>query len=79
MTQLLVIGGASLDVLHFAGRTEQAAGGAGMYTAVAASCAGARVSMLAPRPAEMPAALQPAAQRITWLGPLVTAAELPHF
>ena len=44
MTQLLVIGGASLDVLHFAGRTEQAAGGAGMYTAVAASCAGAVTS-----------------------------------
>lgn len=79
MTQLLVIGGASLDVLHFAGRTEQAAGGAGMYTAVAASCAGARVSMLAPRPAEMPAPLEPAAQRITWLGPQVTAGELPHF
>lgn len=79
MTHLLVIGGASLDVLHFAGRTEQAAGGAGMYTAVAASCAGARVSMLAPRPAEMPAPLQPAAQRITWLGPQVPASELPHF
>ncbi len=79
MTHLLVIGGASLDVLHFAGRTEQAAGGAGMYTAVAASCSGARVSMLAPRPAEIPEALQPAAQRITWLGPLVPASELPHF
>lgn len=79
MTHLLVIGGASLDVLHFAGRTEKAAGGAGMYTAVAASCAGARVSMLAPRPAEMPAPLQPAAQRITWLGPQVPASELLHF
>ncbi|MGQ0604783.1 MAG: carbohydrate kinase family protein [Anaerolineales bacterium] len=44
MQQLLVIGVASLDVLHVAGRIEHSAGGAAMYTALAAWRAGARAS-----------------------------------
>ena len=45
---LLVIGGASLDVLHNGAEVSRAPGGAGMYTASAAWRAGAAVVMLAP-------------------------------
>jgi sugar/nucleoside kinase (ribokinase family) len=76
---LLVVGGASLDRLHFAGRTERAAGGAGLYTALAARRAGARVTMLAPRPEPMPAELAAAADRIEWIGRAVPPEDLPHF
>jgi ribokinase len=76
---ILVVGGASLDRLHFAGRTERSAGGAGLYTALAARRAGARVTMLAPRPEPMPAELATAAERVEWIGRSVPPAELPHF
>jgi len=77
---VLVVGGASLDVLHLAaGQTVFSAGGAGLYTALAAHCAGARVGMFAPCPAPMPAALQPAADRLVWMGPAVSPDQLPHF
>ena len=76
---VLVIGGASLDVLHLAGQTAASAGGAGLYTALAAQCAGAKVGMFAPRPAPMPAELEPAAERVEWLGPVVPPEQLPHF
>ncbi len=77
---ILVVGGASLDVLHLAdGQTVSSAGGAGLYTALAAHCAGARAGMFAPRPAPMPAALQPAADRLAWMGPVVPPDQLPHF
>ncbi len=76
---LLIIGGASLDVLRFAGRTERSIGGAGLYTALAAHRAGARVTMFAPRPDPMPAALAPVAARVNWIGPSVPPAELPAF
>ncbi len=77
--RLLVVGGASLDVLHFAGRTERSAGGAGLYTALAARRAGARVTMLGPRPVPMPTELAAAAERIEWVGMPVPPEELPHF
>jgi ribokinase len=76
---VLVIGGASLDVLHLPGQTVASAGGAGLYTALAAHCAGAKVGMFAPRPAPMPAELEPAAERIVWRGPIVPPEQLPHF
>ncbi|MEA3336433.1 MAG: carbohydrate kinase family protein [Chloroflexota bacterium] len=79
MVDILVIGGASLDRLHFAGRTAQSPGGAGLYTAAAAHRAGATVAMLAPRPDPVPRALEPAAERIDWIGPLVPPKDLPHF
>ena len=67
---LLVIGGASLDVLHLSnGQTVRSAGGAGLYTALAAHCAGASVGMFAPKPEPMPDELQLAARRIAWIGP----------
>jgi ribokinase len=74
-----VVGGASLDRLHFAGRSERSAGGAGLYTALAAHRAGARVTMLAPRPEPMPAELAPAAERIRWIGRAVPPEDLPRF
>ncbi|MEZ4767636.1 MAG: carbohydrate kinase family protein [Caldilineales bacterium] len=76
---ILVVGGASLDILHFNGQTVHSAGGAGLYTAAAAARAGALAAMVAPRPEPMPAALLPAAERIHWLGPAVPPDQLPHF
>ncbi|MBI5564010.1 MAG: hypothetical protein HY870_03870 [Chloroflexi bacterium] len=77
---LLVFGGASLDVLHLVdGRSVKSAGGAGLYTALAAAKAGARVAMYAPHPNPMPAELRAASQRITWIGPDVPPDQLPRF
>lgn len=76
---VLVIGGASLDVLHLKGQTVSSAGGAGLYTALAAHCAGARTGMFAPFPEPMPVELQPAAERIVWVGPVAPPEQLPHF
>jgi sugar/nucleoside kinase (ribokinase family) len=77
--RLLVIGGASLDTLHFAGRTTPSAGGAGLYTGLAAQRAGARVTMHGPRPEPMPEVLAPAVERLEWLGPAVPPESLPRF
>lgn len=79
MNTLLIIGGASVDVLHFAGCTEHSIGGAGLYTALAAQRAGARVTMFAPRPDPIPAEFVPAAERINWIGPIVSPDQLPRF
>jgi hypothetical protein len=77
---LFVIGGASLDVLHLAnGATVRSPGGAGLYTALAAHGAGARAGMFAPRPDPMPIELQPADDRLTWIGPSVPPDQLPRF
>lgn len=73
---VLVVGVASLDVLHVTGRIEHTAGGAGMYTALAAWRTGARATLLAPRPHPVPAALAPVAERVTWLGPVISPDEL---
>lgn len=76
---LLVIGGASLDVLHLpGGRTVAAAGGAALYSAAAAWQAGAAVTLLAPRPEPMPDFLQPAAARFRWIGPVIDPDQLPR-
>lgn len=79
MTALVVIGGASLDVLHFAGRTARSAGGAGLYTALAAHRAGAAVTMIGPRPDPVPPELDEAMERLDWRGPVVSPEELPTF
>lgn len=77
---LLIIGGASLDVLHLAdGQSARSPGGAGLYTALAAAKTGARVSMYAPQPDPMPPELEAASRRITWLGPTVPPDQLPRF
>jgi ribokinase len=75
---IFVIGGASLDVLHLGKRTVTAAGGAGLYTALAARSAGAKVCLLAPRSDPLPDLLQPVVHRLTWIGPLVPPDQLPR-
>ena len=47
MIDILVIGGAPLDVLHFGGKTVHSAGGAGLYTSAAAARAGVHAAMFA--------------------------------
>ena len=80
MTRLLVVGGASFDVLQLEDRTVESVGGAGMYTAMAARRCGAQVAMFYLRPDPCPERLQPVAARLTeWLGPVVSPAQLPHF
>ena len=73
-----VIGTASLDVLHLGEKTVSTVGGAGLYTALAAAKAGAAVVFCAPRPAPMPAALQPVAARVSWNGPVIAPDALPR-
>ncbi len=75
---VFVIGTASLDILHVAGRTAHTMGGAGLYTALAAQRCGATVDLYAPRPDPMPAALQPVARRVRWSGPSIAPAALPR-
>ena len=80
MNRLLVIGGASFDVLHLEDRTVTCAGGAGMYTAMAARRCGAQVAMFSPRSDPTPEQMKPIAGLLSeWLGPLVSPAQLPQF
>ena len=80
MTHILVIGGASSDILHLDTQTVPSAGGAGMYTAMAAHRCSAHVSLFAPHPNPIPEILQPVADRLhEWLGPVVPPDQLPHF
>jgi len=80
MTHLLVVGGPSIDTLHFNNQTVISAGGAGLYTAMAAHRSGVEVSMFGPKPDLMPDQLQPVADRLSsWLGPIVSQADMPHF
>ena len=76
---MLVVGGASLDIIHVRGVPTRTPGGAGLYTALAAARAGADVTMLAPVPDPMPAELAPARDRIRWVGPTVPVDGLPRF
>ena len=77
--RLLVVGGASLDLIHVRGVPTPTPGGAGLYTALAAARAGADVTMLAPLPDPMPPELAPALDRIRWVGPSVGLDGLPRF
>ena len=77
--RLLVVGGASLDVIHVRGVPTRTPGGAGLYTALAAARAGVEVTMLAPVPDPMPEALAPAMDIIRWVGPTVPLDGLPRF
>lgn len=77
--RLVVLGGASLDTLHFRGRTVRSPGGAGLYTALSAHRAGAAVTMIGPRPEPIPPELEVAAQCLDWRGPSVPPERLPSF
>ncbi|MBV5323100.1 MAG: hypothetical protein JZU60_04610, partial [Ilumatobacteraceae bacterium] len=80
MPHLLIIGGASSDILHLNHKIVPSAGGAGMYTAMAAHRSGAQISLFAPCPNPVPEILQPVAERLhAWLGPVVAPDQLPHF
>ena len=80
MTHLLVIGSPSIDTLHFNNQTVISAGGAGLYTAMAAHRSGAEVSMFGPRPDSMPEQLKSIAECLSdWSGPVVPLSEIPHF
>lgn len=80
MKKLLVVGGASSDLLHLKDQSVTSAGGAGLYTAMAAHRCGLQVSMFSPRPDPCPEPLQPVAQKLSeWIGPDVPATQLPHF
>ncbi len=77
--RLLVVGSPSLDLLRFGRRSVRSAGGAGLYTALAAQRAGAEVTLVAPRPDPMPAELERADGLLDWRGPTVPPSALPHF
>jgi len=80
MKKILVVGGSSFDTLHLKDRTVKCAGGAGMYTAMAARRCGAQVTMFSIRPDPCPDFLQPVVEHLTeWLGPLVSPEEQPRF
>jgi sugar/nucleoside kinase (ribokinase family) len=80
VNRLLVIGGASFDVLHLKNRTVESVGGAGMYTAMAAHRCGAQVAMFGPNPDPCPEFLKPVANHLTeWLGPPISPAQLLRF
>jgi sugar/nucleoside kinase (ribokinase family) len=80
MDRLLVIGGASSDVLHLEDRTVACAGGAGMYTAMAARRCGAQVALFGPRPDPCPDNLKPVSMNLSeWLGPVISPAQLLQF
>lgn len=80
MAKLLVIGGASLDTLHLKDQTVKSAGGAGMYTTMAAVRSGVEASMFAPKPEPMPVELTKVASRLSeWIGPVIPAEQMPHF
>ena len=75
--RILIVGGASLDTLE--GADGLVAGGAGMYTAMAAHRSGAHASLFAPRPDPVPDALRQVADSLNWMGPSVNAKDLPRF
>ncbi len=80
MSHLFVIGGPSIDTIHFNGQTTRSPGGAGLYTALAARRSGCKVSMFSPKPKPIPGFLSPLEQHLEeWMGPVVKVEELPHF
>jgi sugar/nucleoside kinase (ribokinase family) len=77
--QLTIIGGASIDTLHLDAGEVTTAGGAGLYTALAARRAGSAVTMVAPKPVPTPVELAAAAAVLDWRGPEAKPGDLPHF
>lgn len=77
--KILVVGGASRDVIEINGVKHRSAGGAGLYTALAAARCGADVTLFSPCPDPMPHDLLAISSLVEWTGPTVTADELPAF
>ena len=76
---VLIIGSPSLDHLVVNGDSHHVAGGAGLYTALAAARAGAIVTIFAPRPEPMPEQLLFVERVMTWIGPVIGPEEVPRF
>lgn len=80
MSHLLVIGSPSIDKLHFNNLTVDSAGGAGLYTALAAHRSGCKVSMYGVKPDPIPTPLRPLEKRLeAWMGPIVPLDDIPQF
>ena len=80
MSHLLVIGSPSIDKLHFKNLSVDSAGGAGLYTALAARRSGCKVSMYGVRPDPIPAILEPFEKQLeAWSGPIVPLEDIPQF
>ncbi|MBC8215135.1 MAG: hypothetical protein H8E64_01315 [Candidatus Marinimicrobia bacterium] len=77
--KLLIVGGASLDVLSINATKHSSPGGAGLYTALAAAQCGADVTLLSPFPNPMPESLSKISSYVNWIGPSVHPDELPSF
>lgn len=80
MTQLLVIGGASLDTLVLNGQKITTAGGGGVYTCLAAIRNSADAALFAPRPEPLPVQFVDVVSRFnSWFGPVIPAERMPRF
>lgn len=80
MIKILVVGGVAIDTIVRNGKRCEVAGGAGVYTSLAAAACGAEVSLLALRPEPLPLVLVPFGGRLSsWQGPPIPARELSHF
>lgn len=77
---IFVVGTASLDTLHLANNsTAQAAGGAGLYTALAAQRTSTAATLFAPKPSPMPAQLAVAHGFLAgWIGPAIEPHQMPR-
>ena len=82
MARILIIGCLSFDILHLEQngprQTYSTTGGAGLYTALAASAGGAEVTLYAPRPKSPSEELSKITSRINWIGPLVDLEAMPR-
>ena len=78
--QLLVIGGVSYDTLHLQSSTVECAGGAGMYTAVAAIHCGVDSILFGPRPNDFSEHFTIVDQYLSdWIGPVIPKDQMPSF
>jgi sugar/nucleoside kinase (ribokinase family) len=74
-----VIGTVSSDTLHLAdGQTAHTFGGAGLYTALAASKSRGNCTLFAPKPDPLPDGLARVTRNIVWEGPRITSEQLPR-
>ncbi len=76
--EIFIIGGVSIDTLNINGEVHRAIGGAAMYTALAAQCAGAAATLFAAKPEPMEALLAPVDSRVQWNGLRIDPKDLPR-
>lgn len=80
--KIAVIGTASIDTIHSEINGQRSTfhtiGGSGLYTALAASAAGAKVTLLAPVPDSLSERFLQVSQMINWKGPQVREADMPR-